>query len=167
MIVALFLVASTVGQALAAPITYKLGLDASGVADGKPFTNQHVMVRLRTDTTRVRSSPAGSTLTVDCSRGNCTAVVAGVSYVVGPDIRFRQDKDKPQQITLTVVDQHDERVFLVHQRFATYRLGTPIGPLDVAARFNAPLTLRVTKNGRPTTVTITSIADKRIRFEAE
>jgi hypothetical protein len=167
MIVALFLAVGTVSQALAAPITYRLGLAASGVVDGKPFTNQQVSVRLRTDTKRVRSGTTGSTLRVDCGGGNCTAVVAGESYVIGPDIRFRQDKDRPQRITVTVVDQQYQRLVLVHQRFASYELGTPVGPLDVAASFSAPLILRVTKDGRPTTIRVGSIANGRIRFEAK
>ena len=39
-IVALSLLAATAGQAPAAPITYTLGLSASGVVDGRPFTDE-------------------------------------------------------------------------------------------------------------------------------
>jgi len=159
------LFASTAGQALAAAITYKLGLTASGVVDGKPFTNRQVVVRLRADT-QVKTGSAGSSLTFDCDGGNCVAVVDGHGYAIGSAVKFSRSEDKPRRLTLTVVDKTVERIFLVSQQFASYKLGTPIGPLEVAVQFTAPLTMRITVNGRLSTLTVKSITDNRIRFEA-
>jgi hypothetical protein len=80
---------------------------------------------------------------------------------------YAEHKDNPTQITVTVVGKNIERLFLAKPRFATYKLGTPIGPIEVPVAFKAPLTVHVTVNGRPSTVTINSIAGNRVRFEAK
>jgi hypothetical protein len=56
-IIALALLASTAGEAWAKPLTYRLGFVASGVADGKPFTDEEVEVRLKADTSQVTVTP--------------------------------------------------------------------------------------------------------------
>ena len=166
-IVALSLLAATAGQAAATPITYTLGLSASGVVDGRPFTDEPAKVQLRADTADVSTGPDGTTLTVDCSHGGCTGLVAGIGFGIASIVKFKQHKDNPTQITVTVVGKNIERLFLAKPRFATYKLGTPIGPIEVPVAFKAPLTVHVTVNGRPSTVTINSIAGNRVRFEAK
>src|SRR3954470_1809963 len=134
-IVALSLLASTAGQAFAVPITYTLSLAASGVVDGMPFTDEQVRVQLRADTVDVSSGPGGTTLTIDCGKSVCTAYVGGLAFGIASIFKFKQHKDNPTQITLAVVGKNIGRLFLVKPRFASYKLGTPIGPIEISLAF--------------------------------
>jgi hypothetical protein len=162
---ALSLLACTAGEAFAKPITYTLGFKASGVVDGKPFTNQDVEVRPQADTSQVTSTPGVTTLTLNCSPSVCRAYVAGLGFA--SIIKFKAHKDNPTQLKLLVSGKSNASVTLTKQRFGSDALGTPLAPTEVKVAFKAPLTFQARKGGRPTTVTLTSIADRSLTFEAE
>jgi hypothetical protein len=166
-IIALALLASTAGEAWAKPVTYRLGFVASGVADGKPFTDEEVEVRLKADTSQVTVTPDVTTLTLDCSPSLCGGYIAGIGFGIASIYKFRQHKKNPTEIKVQVSGRNNANVTLTKQRLASYKLGEPLAPVEVKVAFKAPLTFRGSMVGRPTTVTFTSIKGRSLTLEAE
>ena len=136
-IVALSLLAATAGQAAATPITYTLGLSASGVVDGRPFTDEPAKVQLRADTADVSTGPDGTTLTVDCSHGGCTGYVAGIGLRNRLHRQIQAAQGQPDPDHRHGGGQEHRAALLGEAAFATYKLGTPIGPIEVPVAFKA------------------------------
>lgn len=141
-------------------MTYTLSFTASGVADGKPFTNRPMTLITVGD---MAGSITGS-LTSVTKLITAAAYVAGLGFSISAIAKFKQYKDDPTQVGLGPVSQI---IMIEALSLRGYTFDETIPPTRVPVDADFPTRWQViAPDGRRTTLVIRSIRGGKGTFTA-